>query len=84
MDSEFVFDNELFDEKELERIIKELKRQGYDKEDIEFYLTEIDFYPPSDNRFWTSNVKDIIGGDTFADYCAYIFKLYEEEGYYDN
>lgn len=84
MDNEFVFDNKLLDEEDIEKIIKELKQQGYDKEDIEFYLTDTDFYPPSDNRFWTSNVKDIRGGDTFADYCTYIFKLYEEEGCYDN
>lgn len=46
-------------------------------------LTEADFYPPSDNRCLKSNVKDIVGGDTFADYCEYIFDLLEEDGYYD-
>lgn len=46
-------------------------------------LTDIDFYPPSDNRVLKSYVEDIDGGDNFADYCEYIFDLYEEEGYYD-
>ena len=48
------------------------------------YLTEEDFYPPSDNRYLSSYVKDINGGDNFADYCEYIFELLEEEEeYYD-
>lgn len=46
-------------------------------------LTEVDFYPPSDNRTLKSNVKDIYGGDNFADYCEYIFELLEEEEYYE-
>lgn len=46
-------------------------------------LTDNDFYPPSDNRVLKSYIEDINGGDNFADYCEYIFKLYEEEGYYD-
>lgn len=47
------------------------------------YLTEADFYPPSDNRYWKSYVEDIEGGDNFADYCAYVFEILEEEGYYE-
>ena len=47
-------------------------------------LTESDFYPPSDNRVWKSNVANISGGDNFADYCQYIFNVLEEEEYYDN
>lgn len=46
-------------------------------------LSEMDFYPPSDNRTLKSNVKDIVGGDNFADYCEYIFSLLEEEEYYE-
>lgn len=46
-------------------------------------LTEADFYPPSDNRMLKSNVKNIVGGDNFADYCEYIFAVLEEEEYYD-
>lgn len=46
-------------------------------------LTEVDFYPPSDNRTLKSNIRNISGGDSFADYCEYIFKLLEEENYYD-
>jgi hypothetical protein len=47
-------------------------------------LSEEDFYPPTDNRYWKSNVRDIAGGDNFADHCEYIFKIYESEEYYEN
>lgn len=47
------------------------------------YLTEQDFYPPTDTRVWESYIEDIDGGDNFADYCEYIFDLLEEEEYYD-
>ena len=46
-------------------------------------LTEFDFYPPSDDRCLKSYVKDINGGDNFADYCKYMFDLLEEEEYYE-
>ena len=46
-------------------------------------LTEADFYPPSDNRVLKSNIRNIAGGDNFADYCEYIFAVLEEEEYYD-
>lgn len=52
------------------------------KED-DFCLTEEDFYPPHDNRTFDSYIEDVECGDNFADYCKYIFELYEEEGYYD-
>lgn len=48
-----------------------------------YYLNEDDFNQSFDNRVLKSYVEDIEGGDNFADYCSYIFKLYEEEGYYD-
>lgn len=54
-----------------------LQEESYD------YLTEADFYPPSDNRVWKSCVEDIDGGDNFIDYCESIFELLEEEGYYE-
>ncbi len=53
------------------------------KEDFYPSLIKIDFYPPSDNRTLKSNVRDIYGGDNFADYCEYIFELLEEEEYYE-
>ena len=46
-------------------------------------LSEIDFYPPQDNRVLESYIEDVDGGDNFADYCEYIFDLYEEEDYYN-
>ena len=53
------------------------------KYESDYILKEQDFYPPSDERVWKSNIRDIEGGDNFADYCEYIFELLEEEGYYD-
>ena len=47
-------------------------------------LKESDFYPPSDDRVWTSNVDDIDGGDNFADYCKYIFEILDEEEYWES
>lgn len=47
-------------------------------------LKESDFYPPSDDRVWKSNVEDIDGGDNFADYCEYFFKILDEEEYWDS
>ena len=47
-------------------------------------LSEQDFYPPSDNRYWQSNVDDINGGDNFADFCEDYFELLDEEEYFDN
>ena len=49
------------------------------QEESRDYLTEEDFYPPSDDRVFTSYVEDIDGGDNFADYCKDFFELYEEE-----
>lgn len=53
------------------------------KQQYYYCLSEADFYTSSDNRVLKSYVEDIDGGDNFADYCEYIFRLYEEEGYYD-
>jgi hypothetical protein len=61
----------------IDDILRELDNQSCD------YLTESDFYPPSDNRYLESHVEDINGGDNFVDYCEYIFELLEEEGYYE-
>lgn len=49
----------------------------------QYVLSEVDFYPPYDNRVIKSYVEDIENGDNFADYCKYIFDIYEEEGHYD-
>ena len=47
-------------------------------------LTEQDFYPPSDDRCWKSNVRDIADGDNFADFCEDFFELLEEEEYFED
>ena len=49
-----------------------------------YELSEQDFYPPSDDRVWQSYIDDIDGGDNFADYCEYIFKVLDEIEYFDN
>lgn len=41
-------------------------------------------YSLSDDRVWTSGIKDINGGDNFADYCKEFFAMLDEEEYYDN
>ena len=51
---------------------KDLNRDYYE-------LTEKDFYPPEDTRYYQSGVYDICGGDNFADYVSYFFDLYEDE-----
>lgn len=47
-------------------------------------LTELDFYPPYDNRILTSNIEDIDDGDNFADYCIEFFEMLDEEEYYND
>ena len=66
MNKGFLFSDELLDE-ELE---EELNEQECHFEDTEPCLTEQDFYPPSDNRIWKSNIKNINNGDNFTDYCV--------------
>ena len=44
-----------------------------------YELSEIDFYPPQDDRLYISLVEDIDGGDNFADYVKSFLKNYEKE-----
>lgn len=53
----------------------DLNKSTYDS----LLLSEEDFYPPEDNRFLISGIDDIKGGDSFADYTEYYFKVYYEE-----
>lgn len=46
-------------------------------------LKEEDFYPPSDNRCLKSYIRDVNGGDSFAEYCEYIYEILDEEEYYE-
>lgn len=59
------------------------KNDKYQKKNDNSCLTEVDFYPPPDKRVLKSVVRDISGGDNFADYCKDFFDMLEEEGYYD-
>ena len=70
-------------------ILKDIlnKQDFYSINDYDYlYLKDNDFYneKSTDDRVWESYVKDINGGDNFADYCQYIFKVLEEEEYFDN
>ena len=48
-----------------------------------FELTEEDFYPPQDCRFYASGVEDIEGGDCFCEYAEYFWEAYGREIYDD-
>ena len=84
MSKEFLFDDEMFEEEFDDEEEQEEQKQDSCLSDIVFCLTEIDFYPPFDDRVWTSNVEDIEDGDNFVDYCIDLFEMLEEEEYYDN
>ena len=65
-----------------ELAIKDLKEKIDYLINNDFSLSETDFYPPSDNRVWTTNVMDIDGGDNFGDYCEDFFEMLDEEEYF--
>lgn len=46
-------------------------------------LREEDFYPPSDDRTFQTNMYELYDGD-FAEYASLIFDLYESENFYEN
>lgn len=74
------------DNKKRYKYVVEQQRKKY-KHILKKYnpiLTEQDFYPPSDDRVWTSNVEDIEDGDNFADYCKEFFDMLDEEECFDN
>lgn len=84
MSKGFLFDEELFDKEFSDEVDEELNKQDFCLKNIDSCLTEFDFYPPSDNRVWTSGVEDIYGGDNFIDYCEEFFEMLDEREYYDN
>lgn len=55
------------------------------EQELESYyeLTEQDFYPPQDDRVYTSGIDDIEGGDNFAEYAEYFWEEYGYELYDD-
>ena len=65
------------DKYDVDEILKELNSQNCD------YLSDEDFYPPSDNRYLQSYVIDINGGNNFADFCKEFFEVLDEEEYYN-
>ena len=48
------------------------------------YLTEEDFYPPTDDRTWKSNIEDIDEEDNFVNYCSYIYEYLDEYDYFES
>lgn len=69
---------------ELNKLSEELDKKFAYLMDNDFSLSDNDFYPPSDNRTWTTNVMDIDGGDNFADYCEEYFEILDQEEYFEN
>ena len=55
------------------------QRKKPKKQDDYYELSEKDFYPPEDKRYYRSGVNNIVGGDNFADYAEYFFDTYGEE-----
>lgn len=53
---------------------------GYD---CSYEITELDFYPPQDDRCYVSGVEDVDGGDSFADYSEWFWGVYGSEIYDD-
>ena len=49
----------------------------------DFVLTEEDFYPPEDNRFYDSKVRNIPYGDNFNNFLNDYWLLCETEGIFD-
>ena len=59
-------------------------REGLSQYDVnDFVLTEKDFYPPEDNRFYSSKVRNIPYGDNFNDFINDYWLLCEKEGIFD-
>jgi hypothetical protein len=54
--------------------------------DFEYELKKQNFRERNffDNRIWKSNVRDINGGDNFADFCKEFFEILDEEEYFEN
>lgn len=65
----------------------ELKNEKIEKLEYElknyYDLTEQDFYPPQDDRVYTSGIDDIEGGDSFAEYAECFWEEYGHELYDD-
>lgn len=59
--------------------IGNLQKSKKQKLNSHYELTEKDFYPPEDTRYYQSGVADIDGGDNFADYAKGFFDEYEDE-----
>lgn len=61
-----------------------LKQQEIHLDNDDTYSTDEEWYLSPDDRYWQSNIEDVEGGDTFADYCKYFFNLLEEEDYFES
>ncbi len=73
-----IMSDRLFDNKSIEELDEKINYLINN----DFCLTDSDFYPPSDNRVWTTNIMDIDGGDNFADYCEDFFEMLDQEEYF--
>ncbi len=73
-----IMSDRLFDNKSIEELDEKINYLINN----DFCLTDSDFYPPSDDRVWTTNVMDIDGGDNFANYCEDFFEMLDQEEYF--
>lgn len=83
MEKKLTFDNEL-NEIFIDELEEELNQQDFCPRTQDDYLVEFYLSANMDDRTWKSYVEDIDGGDNFAEYCEYIFKILEEEEYFEN
>ena len=59
----------------------------FDEYDFEYELRQQTFREENfavDNRVWKSNVRDVVGGDNFADFCEEFFESLDEEEYFES
>lgn len=59
----------------------------FDEYDFEYEINQQIFREQNfvvDDRTWKSNVRDICGGDNFADFCEEFFEMLDEEEYYES
>lgn len=51
------------------------------KDECFYEIDETSFYPPLDDRLYSSGISDIFGGDNFEDFAELFWELYEDEIY---
>ena len=64
--------------------IEVMNEKACELTELDFHeLNQRSFYPPQDDRIYTSGIDDIDGGDNFAEYAEYFWEEYGHELYDD-